>query len=572
MDGTPNKKEIINILLIEDNPGDVRLLREILGEDEDQDVECNLVVADRLSKGLELLINQSIQIVLLDLSLPDSNGFESFNKLQSHAPGLPIVILSGLLDRTVALQAVQKGAQDYLIKGQASRELLVRAIRYSMERKRAEERLLHLANHDALTGLPNRTLFFDRLNQSLTRSPWHNRLVTVLFLDLDHFKHINDTLGHDGGDRLLQAVAQRLTASVRAGDTIARMGGDEFAAVLVDVARADDIPAMAQKFIHALSQPFDLSGRELFISASIGISVFPNDGETAETLMKNADMAMYQAKNQGRNTYQYYSPSLNTQAQDRMALETGLRRALAHDEMRLHYQPRVDLKTGSINAVEALLRWQHPTIGLVPPAKFIPFAEETGLIIPLGDWVLRTACRQLKAWQAAGSSSLRVCVNIAPRQFRQKDLVKTVKEILTETDVDPRWLELELTESLLQDKIVTIHSLQELSDLGIEIAIDDFGTGYSSLSYLHRMPIARLKIDRSFISALGAEPEAVNLVEAIITLAHALKIKTVAEGVETQAQLDLLRSLRCDEMQGYLFSKPLAVPDATTLLAQHTPR
>ena len=436
------------------------------------------------------------------------------------------------------------------------------------QRKLAEERLQHLAHHDGLTDLPNRLLFMDRLGQSLSRVRWHKRLVAVLFLDLDHFNRINDTLGHDTGDLLLKAVAQRLSSCVREGDTVARIAGDEFTIILSDVAQAEDVPKVTQKIVDTIANPFVVAGRELFVTTSMGISLFPNDGQDGQTLLKNANAAMYRAKEQGRNHYQHYSPAMNVRTLERLALENSLRHALERKELLLHYQPRVDLETGQIMGVEALLRWQYPNLGLVPPNQFIPLAEETGLIIPIGEWVLRTACQQNKLWQTMGLLPIRVAVNLSPRQFEKKDFVKTVAKVLKDTDLDPHYLELELTESLIMKSAETsITTLRQLNAMGIQISIDDFGTGYSSLSYLRRFPIQALKIDQSFVRDITTDPDDSVIVTAMIILAHSLKLKVIAEGVETKEQLDFLRSLKCHEMQGYYFSRPLPEDEVTRLLA-----
>lgn len=437
------------------------------------------------------------------------------------------------------------------------------------ERRRAEGQLVYLAYHDSLTNLPNRALLLDRLNQVLTRLPWRKRVAAVLFLDLDHFKHINDTLGHPAGDLLLVAVSERLQACLRDGDTIARLGGDEFAIILADIARAEDVGKVAQKIVDTMSKRFVLKDQELFITASVGISLYPNDGEDAETLLKNADTAMYRAKGQGRNNYQIYSAALNANAFERLAMESSLRQALERKEFLLHYQPQVNLNTGQVIGIEALMRWRHPDLGLVSPTKFIPIAEETGLIIPIGEWVLRTACAQNKAWKDSGLPPIVVSVNMSARQFQQKNLVGMVSQVLRETRLDAKYLELELTESILMQKEEPfLAMLTELSSMGIALSIDDFGTGYSSLSYLNRFPINILKIDQSFVNNITKNPNDAVIVTAIITLAHSLDMKAIAEGVETAEQLEFLRSLHCDGMQGYLFSQPLPADEVTKLLAE----
>lgn len=438
------------------------------------------------------------------------------------------------------------------------------------ERINSEEQLNFLATHDALTRLPNRTLLIDRLGQSTARLNWQKRKVAVMFLDLDRFKIINDTLGHTLGDLLLKAVAKRLTASVRSGDTVARLGGDEFIIALADIGHEEDVTGVAEKILNSLSKPFNLEGRELFITASIGISLCPEDGEQPEVLLKNADTAMYRAKEQGRNNYQYYSAAMNASSLERLMIETSLRQALDRREFLLYYQPQVDVVSQQIVGIEALIRWKHPAMGLVSPAKFIPLVEETGLIVPIGEWVLQTACLQNKAWQTAGFPPIRVSVNVSGVQFRQPGLIDTIRRVLDETGLAPQYLEIELTESILmKNEEKMIAAIDELHEMGVKISIDDFGTGYSSLSYLKRFAIHNLKIDQSFIRDITTNPDDAAIVTAVITLAHSLKLKVIAEAVETDDQLQSLRTLQCDEMQGYLFCRPIPAEEMTRLLKEN---
>ncbi len=438
------------------------------------------------------------------------------------------------------------------------------------EHRRYEEQLVYQATHDPLTGLPNRTLLQDRLGQALALEAFRRRTpLCVMFLDLDNFKKVNDTLGHTVGDMLLKAVANRLKNCVRGGDTVARLGGDEFIVVLPNVREVPDVVIVARKILDIFATPFLLMGHEIYITASIGIAIFPNDGETVDALLKNADAAMYHAKEQGKNNYQFYSEDMNTRVFERLALETSLHRAVKQREFLIHYQPRVDLRTGRISGVEALVRWNHPEMGLVSPARFIPLAEETGLIVPLGEWVLRTACAQNRIWQEEGLAPLRVAVNLSARQFRQENLIEMVGAVLAETGLDPRWLELELTESLvMQQAEKSAAVLRELAAMGIEVAIDDFGTGYSSLSYLKRFPIGNLKIDQSFVRDLCRDAEDATLVRTIITMAHGLGMRTIAEGVETLEQLEFLYRHGCEEMQGYYFSRPVSAEEFALLLRE----
>ena len=436
------------------------------------------------------------------------------------------------------------------------------------ELRQSEERLQHLAHYDHLTHLPNRVLFLDRLEQALARARWHKRIVAVLFVNLDRFKVINDTVGHPIGDRVLKVIAERLNAAVREGDTVARLGGDEFAVALADLAEAHDVPRVAEKIIAALHPPMVIDEREFFVTASIGVSLHPGDGDDAETLLRNADIAMYRAKEKGKNNFQFYSPAMNAEAPKRLALETDLRRALERREYLLHYQPKVDLATGRVAGMEALLRWQHPKQGLISPLDFIPLLEETGLIVPVGEWVLRSACAQNKSWQEAGHAPLRVAVNLSARQFKQTGLVETVRVVLAETGLDPRFLELELTESILLEHTgESLATLRKFHDMGIHLALDDFGTGYSSLSYLKRFPIDSLKIDRSFVRDITTNPDDATIARTVIAMAHNLRMMAVAEGVETQEQLEFLRAHQCDQMQGYYFSRPLTAEVFAQLLA-----
>ncbi|MFQ5879807.1 MAG: putative bifunctional diguanylate cyclase/phosphodiesterase, partial [Dehalococcoidia bacterium] len=431
------------------------------------------------------------------------------------------------------------------------------------------ETIRHLAYHDALTGLPNRALFQDRFTVAVAQARRNKEGLAVMSLDLDRFKLVNDTLGHGVGDRLLQNVAQRLGGLVREGDTIARLGGDEFLLLLPGIVRAEDAAKMGGKILEAISVPFHLDGTELHTTTSIGISLFPDDGKDLEALLMNADAAMYRAKEQGRNRYQLYTPAVGVEVYERLALENALRQALVRQELVVHYQPVANVNTGEIIATEALVRWQHPERGLLFPAEFIPLAEETGLIVPLGEWVLHIACAQNKAWQDAGLSPLRVAVNLSARQFQQPDLVEMVARVLKETHLDPHLLELEITEgTAMQNLASTIAVLHDLREMGVRIAIDDFGAGYSSLSYLKNLPVDALKIDRSFVCDLTTDPSDAAIAAAVIAMAHTLDLKVVAEGVENEDQLAFLRRRQCDRFQGYLLAKPMPAKALQPMLAQ----
>src|SRR5712664_685078 len=429
------------------------------------------------------------------------------------------------------------------------------------------ESLQHLAYHDSLTALPNRGFFSKLLNHGISQAQRHKKTLAVLFIDLDRFKYINDTLGHEAGDALLQEVARRLKGALRESDTVARLGGDEFVVLVEDVGDKSAMGVVAHKILTALVRPFVTLGQEFHVTASIGISFYPSDGPDERSLMKHADIAMYRAKAEGKNNFQFYSEEMNTHSFERLTMESSLRRALERGEFVLHYQPKVVFATGEINGVEALLRWQHPDLGLVAPAKFIPMAEETGLIVPIGKWVLRTACAQSKAWLDQGLPRLSMAVNLSPRQFSDENLLRDIGAILRETAMDPFFNDTAITESMLMQNVEkAIGTLASLSSLGIRLAIDDFGTGYSSLSTLKRFPINTIKVDRSFIRDLPGAPEDRAITEAIIAMGRTLSMTVIAEGVETKAQADYLRSKTCDEFQGFYFRKPMPAAELAALL------
>lgn len=433
--------------------------------------------------------------------------------------------------------------------------------------KADEQKILHLATHDALTGLPNRNLLLDRLEQAILQAQRHGMQLAVMFIDLDNFKNINDSLGHDVGDLLLKAVAKRLSECVRDDDTVARQGGDEFIVVLTNIYDANDAVFVANKILQGMKKPYYIKDRELHTNASIGIAIYPNDGNQAEMLLKNSDTAMYHAKDGGRNTYQFFTEQMNMKAAERLTLENHLRRALERDEMQLYYQPIISLATNTVIAVEALLRWNNPALGLILPDRFIPIAEDSGLIGQIGEWVLLNACRQFVAWQSQGAQLQRVTVNLSPRQFKQMDMVENFIKILAVAGIGPNHLGLEVTESLIMENPETaIAVLNRLRGQGIELYLDDFGTGYSSLSYLKRFPIDKIKIDKSFVSDIAVDPNDEALVGAMIAMAHSLGVRVVAEGVESEAQLSFIRQHQCDECQGYFYSKPIPAHEMTQLL------
>jgi diguanylate cyclase (GGDEF)-like protein/PAS domain S-box-containing protein len=690
------KKSMKILLLVEDNPGDARLLREMLNEQGLHETEMTHV--DRLSAAEKHLEKNLVDIILLDLGLPDAQGLAAVRRAHTAAPRVPLVVLTGLDDETLSGQALQEGAQDYLIKGQIDARGLLRSLRYAIERKAMDEALFeekeraqvtlncigdavactdssgnitflnlvaekmtgwslkeaagrpmaevlrilnaatgeaapnpmenavgqdrtvhlpsnsslarrdgveipiensvspihdreghptgavivfrdvsaaramaleiaHSAEHDFLTGLPNRMLLNDRLSQAISMAPRHMKKVAVLFLDLDGFKHINDSLGHPTGDKLLRSIAKRLVDCVRGSDTVSRQGGDEFVVLLSEVERSEDTAITARRMLQAVAEVHSIDQHDLHVTTSIGVSVYPDDGLDAETLIKNADTAMYQAKENGRQSYQFFKPAMNVRAVERQAIEESLRRAVDRKEFAVHYQPKVDLRTGAITGAEALLRWTHPIRGPVPPGQFIPVAEDCGLILPIGKWVLREACQQARAWLDAGLTLSTMAVNISAMEFRNEGFLQGVFSILKETRLDPRFLELELTESVLMKHAEATESiLKTLRARGVQLAVDDFGTGYSSLSYLRKFPINSLKIDQSFVRQITTAPDETTIVTAVISMGRSLKLRVVAEGVETPEELAFLQGHQCDEAQGYFFSRPVLPRDFARLL------
>jgi diguanylate cyclase (GGDEF)-like protein/PAS domain S-box-containing protein len=682
-----SEKSIRVLLLVEDNPGDARLLREMFNEQGSQNTELTHVKC--ISEAEKHLLTHAVDIIVLDLGLPDAQGVSAVRRTHKAAPHIPLVVLTGLDDEVMAAQALQEGAQDYLIKGEIDARSLLRSLRYAVERKIAEEALfvekeraqvtlnsigdavictdisgnitylnlvaekmtgwpaqeaagrpitevfqildatsretipnpmemavaqnrtehlppncvllrrdeseipiedsvspihdregqvtgavivfsdvsaaramtlqmVHSAQHDYLTGLPNRMLFNDRVSQAIILAPRHRKKVAVLFLDLDGFKHINDSLGHPIGDKLLQSVAKRLVDCVRGSDTVSRQGGDEFVVLLSEVEHPEDAAITARRMLQAVAEAHSIDQHDLHVTTSIGLSVFPDDGQDAETLIKNADTAMYQAKENGRQSFQFFKLAMNVRAVERQSIEESLRRALERREFALHYQPKVDLRTGEITGAEALIRWTHPTRGPVSPAQFIPVAEDCGLILPIGQWVLREACKQARTWLDAGLPLGTIAVNISAMEFRDENFLEGVFAILKDTGLDPKSLELELTESVLMKRAESTASvLQVLRAKGVQVAVDDFGTGYSSLSYLEKFPIDALKIDQSFVRRISTTPGQTTIVTAVISMGRSLKLRVVAEGVETAEELAFLQAHHCDEAQGYYFSRPV---------------
>jgi diguanylate cyclase (GGDEF)-like protein len=592
-------KNRARILVIDDEEHIRTILCEILGEY----YECES--ASSAEEGLATLGEKSFSLVISDVTMTGISGLEVVPQILTLAPDTVVIMMSGAQTIETAIDAMRVGAFDYITKPfdlrhveaavrraldhydlrlakrsyesqleekvrERTAELLktTKALQEQItERNRAEEQLNYLAYHDVLTTLPNRSLFKDRLAQALLVAERDRQMLAVLLLSLDQFKNISDTLGPAMADRLICDVAARLKSGTREGDTLAYWGGDEFVLLLTQVTGADDAVEIAQRVQLILEPRIDLDSHEVHLTASIGIGLSPVDGQDDESLMKNAGAALFQAKEHDGNTYRFYTADMNAKALKRLTLENKLRRAIERNEFIVYYQPKVDINTWQIVGAEALVRWKDPELGLVSPAEFIPLAEETGLIVPIGNWVSKTACAQTKQWHSEGFDCLGISVNLCARQFQEQDLVSTVIEILEQSELEPKYLELEITESsIMTNADFAVKVLTELKQMGIRVSVDDFGTGFSSLGYLKRLPIDILKIDQSFVRDVSTDPDDAALVMAIITLAHNLRLKVIAEGVETEEQLRILRLLRCDEIQGYLFSKPLPADEFRELL------
>jgi diguanylate cyclase (GGDEF)-like protein/PAS domain S-box-containing protein len=690
------KKSIMRVLVIEDNLGDAGLLRRMLEDEGSNNAE--LILVNSMGEAETRLAQNTVDIVLLDPGLPDTQGLQSIRRIHAVAPRLPLVVLTGFDDDTLAAQALREGAQDFLIKGRVEARGLLLALRYAIERKAMEETLFgekeraqvtlnsigdavactdssgnitflnlvaenlsgwsrqealgrpmaevlrildahthetipnpmemavqrnrtehlplncvllhrdgreipiedsvspihdrqgqvsgavivfrdvtvaralelekaHSAEHDFLSGLPNRKLLKDRIDFGIALARRHMKKLAVLFLDLDGFKHVNDSLGHAVGDKLLQSVAARLTECVRGTDTVSRLGGDEFVVLLSEVELAEDAAVSATRMLEAVAAAHTIDENDIHVTTSIGVSIYPDDGVDAESLIRCADTAMYQAKENGRQSYQFYEPAMNARAVERQFIEQGLRRALEKQEFELHYQPKLDLSTGRITGAEALIRWTHPTRGMIPPVEFIPVAEASGLILPIGAWVLREACRQTRSWADSGLPAITIAVNVSAAEFQNRSFADDLFAILHETELDPRSLVVELTESVLVKRAEYAASvLGTLRARGVHVAIDDFGTGYSSLSYLQKFPVDSLKIDQAFVRQISMAGHNKHIVTAVLSMARNLKLRVVAEGVETLEELSFLRAHQCDEAQGYYFSRPVPPEEFAKLL------
>jgi len=690
------KVSVMRVLLIEDNPGDAGLLRTMLEDEGSHSAE--LIHVTSMAEAQVRLADDVADVVLLDPGLPDTQGLQSIRSARAAAPRLPLVVLTGFDDDTMAASALQEGAQDFLIKGRIEARALLLALRYAIERKTMEDTLFgekeraqvtlnsigdavactdstgnitflnlvaerlsgwsrqeavgrpmatvlrildakshetipnpmemaiqknqtehlplncvllrrdgkeipiedsvspihdregrvsgavivfrdatasralelekaHSAEHDFLSGLPNRKLLKERTDFAIALARRHGKKLAVLFLDLDGFKHVNDSFGHSVGDKLLQSVAGRLANCVRGTDTVSRMGGDEFVVLLSEVEQAEDAAITATRMLNAVAEAHSVEGHHIHVTTSIGVSVYPDDGLDAETLIKCADTAMYQAKENGRQTFQFFETTMNERAVERQLIEQGLRRALEKQEFELYYQPKIDLRTGKIVGAEALIRWTHPDRGKISPEKFIPVAEACGLIIPIGAWVLREACAQARSWSDSGLPAITIAVNVSAREFQSENFSEALFATLNETGLDPRRLLVELTESVLVKRAESAASiLHGLRGRGVHVAIDDFGTGYSSLSYLQKFPVDSLKIDQAFVRQIGKPTDNKHIVTAIIAMARSLKLRVVAEGVETLEELSFLRAHQCDEAQGYYFSRPVPAGEFVKLL------
>jgi diguanylate cyclase (GGDEF)-like protein/PAS domain S-box-containing protein len=682
----------INVLAIEDNPDDAELIRRMLVKV--REPSFTFVKAPRLSEGLQLLRDGSFDIVLVDLGLPDSEGMDSVAQIRMQSPTIPIIVFTGINDDEVALKALHMDVQDYLTKGQIDHNLLVRSIRYAIERKRSvealrnsearfrrlsesgiigiacfdangrtidgndkflamigsnreelaagrvrrwgrlvppewktrmreaseefsttgritpyeteylsrdgtrywglfgaakldgqpneiafivditerkrlEEEITHMAHHDVLTGLPNRRLFLELIRLKIAEARRNRTKTGLLFLDLDRFKEVNDTLGHEAGDQLLRTVAERLRGTIRDSDAVARIGGDEFSILLAGITRPEDITEIAQKILEAFRKKCVIDGHEFTITASMGISVCPDDGDTIESLFRYSDIALYHAKNRGRDTFEFYDPDINRRSVERFKFENDLRQTVARRELAVHYQPQIDIGTGMIVSAEALVRWKHPELGLLDAKRFIQTAEAIGIITDIDEWALRTACMQLKTWLDAGYAPLSIAANLSSRVFQKTGFAGMITRILDETGVPPHFIDIEITESVaVVDIEGTINRLKELAQKGVRITIDDFGTGYASLNNLKRLPFQRLKIDHTFVKDIAHDPDDRAIVGAVTALAHQMKISVVAKGVETAEQLSCLTEARCDEAQGYFFNRALPPGEFTELMAE----
>lgn len=566
----------IRVLLVDDDEDDSLLTCELLNEigGMHYKVQCAMNYNDALSQ----IAQDQYDIFLFDYRLGAQTGLELLQEIVKTGCKTPVILMTGQGDKRIDMETMKAGASDYLVKGTFDSALLERAIRYSIERKRSEEQIVRLAYHDQLTNLPNRVLFQEILGKVISANGRYEKLAAVMFIDLDKFKRINDTWGHSVGDELLKGVGTRLNGCLRKsdavsrpmiGDAVGRLGGDEFTILLPEMNRREEAAKVAERILSALARPFVLQGQEVVVTTSIGIAIHPYDGKEIDSLLKNADAAMYHAKDQGGNNFQFYSRSMNASALEKITMEKHLRNALERKEFLLYYQPRMNIRSGKIVGMEALIRWKQPEKDLVSPAEFIPVAEETGLIVPISEWVFHSACHQNKVWQGEGFDPISVSVNLSGKQFKHKTLYRNVIEALDSSQLDPRFLELEITEGIImEDKQTALPVLNQLKKIGVRVSMDDFGTGYSSMSRLKYLPLDVIKIDQSFLKDLNKRSGDAMIITAIIGMAKSFELTTVAEGVETNQHLEFLLDQDCDEIQGYLLSPPLPAEEASKFLSR----
>ncbi len=560
------EKEEIRVLFVGGDEGDVSLFRALLEGDRPRFVVDHV---SSLPQAFERLERNQADVLVLDVGEGHTEALTGLSQTRVRHPLVPVVVLADTDHAGLANRALEAGARGYLVRCALSQGFVVWSLLHAIRNQRifvelniARERARQLATYDQLTGLANRSLFADRLDQAVSSARRNRHTLAVLFIDLDHFKLVNDTLGHVAGDALLRSTAQRIGSCLRKSDTGARLGGDEFAVLVTHLSSPSDAEQIAEKLLDLIRKPVRLRTGDRVVSASIGIATFPHHGTDAEALLKASDSAMYHAKSAGRDRYAVYAEDMYEEASDRTSLEYRLRDALEGGELALHYQPVVDVVRGRVVGAEALIRWRHPELGLVLPAEFLRIAEDSNLIIPIGEWVIRTACEQAAAWQEMGHKGFRIAVNVSPQQFQPDDFVTRVNEVLEDTGLRPESLELELTErSLLHDTRRTLAQFSALKRLGVRISIDDFGTGYSALAYLKQLPVDVLKIDQSFIRALTTDPADATITQTVVQLARALNLATIGEGVETVEQMQLLASFGCSRMQGFLFGE---ATDATS--------
>lgn len=548
--------DVMRVLLIDDDEDDYLLTRELLIEVFGRQLQLDWIQS--WSDGLEQVFEARHDVVIVDYRLGERNGLELVREAVHLGCGMPFIVLTGEGNREIDLEAMHAGATDYLVKGEISGPLLDRSIRYAIERRKAERHLAELAQIDQLTGLANRYRFREFLERSIARAGRQQSAIALMLIDLNRFKAVNDTYGHAAGDLLLQEIAGRLRRSVRPCDLVARLGGDEFTIVVTDVEDTEHLGSTANRILEELRQPINISHCEVDVGASIGIAVYPDDANCADSIIVSADTAMYAGKDQPAATFHFYTPEMHQRAVHRVELERNLRLAIERKEFELYYQPQVDIRTGHLLGFEALLRWRHPEFGMIAPDDFIELAEESSLILQIGEWVLETACAQLAAWRVAGLPEVYVAVNFSARQFQEPGLVELVADTLERHQLPPELLEIEITESdILQEPAEAYRLLNTFANFGIRVALDDFGTGYSSLNHLRAFPGAIIKIDRSFIRDIETADSNRAIVQSLISMAHNLKLEVVAEGVENWAQLHYLQSHHCDIAQGFLIARPI---------------